>query len=74
MLFKYEWSPCKTCQAYYDVTCGMQTHCQATKTKRATIQQPLLSNSSANKHVSMVTWEHNNNGRDDFYVVHAKML
>jgi hypothetical protein len=42
--------------------------------KQAIIQQPLLSNSSANKHVSMVTTKYSNNGRDVFYAVNAKML
>jgi hypothetical protein len=52
----------------------MQTHCQALTTKKATIQQPLQSNSSANKHVSMAMKEYSNNGRDVFYMVHAEML
>jgi hypothetical protein len=43
-------------------------------TKEATIQQPLLSNSSTDKHVSTATREYSNNGRDVSYAVHAKML
>jgi hypothetical protein len=42
--------------------------------EQATVQQPLLINSSANKHVSMAMSEHSNNGRDIFYAVYAGML
>jgi hypothetical protein len=38
------------------------------------IQHPLLSNGSANKHVSTTTREYSNNGSGVFYAVHADML
>jgi hypothetical protein len=44
------------------------------KDHKATIQQPLPSNGSANKHISKETREYSNNGKDIFYAVHAKML
>jgi hypothetical protein len=43
-------------------------------TKQATTQQPLLSNGSANKHVSMAMREYSNNGRDVFYAVGVEVL
>jgi hypothetical protein len=42
-------------------------------TKQAAVQQPLLSNGSAKKHVSMATREHSSNGRYIFYVVCAEI-
>jgi hypothetical protein len=42
--------------------------------KPATLQQPLLSNGSANKQVSMATREYSNNRRDILYAVCAEML
>jgi hypothetical protein len=41
--------------------------------KQATIQESLLINGSANKHVSMAAREYSSTGRDVFYVVHAEM-
>jgi hypothetical protein len=38
------------------------------------IQQPLLSNGSANMHISMATRQYSSNGRDFLYVVCAEML
>jgi hypothetical protein len=43
-------------------------------TVQETIQQPLLSNGSANINVSMATGEHSNNGTHVFYVVPASVL
>jgi hypothetical protein len=37
---------------------GMWTRCKATTTKQATVQQLLLSNNSASKHISTATREH----------------
>jgi hypothetical protein len=42
--------------------------------KQATIQQPLLSNGSANMHVSTATTGHSNNGRGVSYVVPAEIV
>jgi hypothetical protein len=38
------------------------------------MQQLLLSNASADKHISTATKKHSNNERDVFYAVHAEML
>jgi hypothetical protein len=38
------------------------------------IQQPLLSNDSANNHVSVPTREYNSNGRDVLYAARVEML
>jgi hypothetical protein len=42
--------------------------------KEAPIQQLLLSNGSEKKHVSMVTKEHGNNGRNVFHAVIAEVF
>jgi hypothetical protein len=42
--------------------------------EQSIIQQQLLSNDSANKHVSTATRERSNNGRDVFYEVRAEIL
>jgi hypothetical protein len=42
--------------------------------KQASIQQPLLSNGSANTHVSMRAREYSYNERDVAYVVYAEMI
>jgi hypothetical protein len=42
--------------------------------KQATIQQPLLNNSSSNKHVSTAMREHTNNETDVFYEVCAEVF
>jgi hypothetical protein len=42
--------------------------------KQAAVQQPLLSNGSANKHVSTAMKEHSNNGREVFYMVYVEKL
>jgi hypothetical protein len=42
--------------------------------QKETIQQPFLSNGSANKHVSTAMREHGNNGRDFFHAVHAEVI
>jgi hypothetical protein len=41
--------------------------------RETTVQQPLLSNRSANKYVSTAA-KHSNNGRDVFYAVLDEML
>jgi hypothetical protein len=38
------------------------------------MQQPLLSNGSANKDVSTAKIEYKNNGKRRFYAAHAKIL
>jgi hypothetical protein len=42
--------------------------------RETTIQQPLISNSSADEHVSAATREYSNNGRVVSYAVRADML
>jgi hypothetical protein len=42
--------------------------------KQATVQQPLLSDGSADKHVSMAMREYISKGRDVFYAACAEML
>jgi hypothetical protein len=54
--------------------CDIYTRCLAMTTKQAIIKQPLLSNGSANKHVSTAMREHRNKGRDVFYTVCAEVL
>jgi hypothetical protein len=52
----------------------MQALSYITTANLAPIQQPLLSNVSANKHVPTATGEYSNNGRDVFHAVRAEML
>jgi hypothetical protein len=42
---------------WLETYCGMQTHCWATTARYENIQQPLLSNVFANKHVPKATTE-----------------
>jgi hypothetical protein len=51
----------------------LQTRCKETTAKHATIQQPLLSNGSANKHVSMARI-YRNKRREVFYGVRAEIF
>jgi hypothetical protein len=45
-----------------------------TAREQATTRQPLLSNGSANKHVSTIRKEYNRNERDGFYVVFVEIF
>jgi hypothetical protein len=52
---------------------AMQTRCEATTAKLATIQQPFLSNGSTNKHVSTATIAQQQRN-DILFAIRAEML
>jgi hypothetical protein len=55
------------------IYCDMQICCSAMTTIKGTIQQPLLSNGSRNKHVSTSRRGYNNNWKRCFYAVRAEI-